>query len=194
MAQRQATYPILNLILQRWSPRAMSGEPITYIELMTILEAARWAPSSYNAQLWRFLYAMRDTPEWGTFLDLLVPFNQEWCKHAAALVVVLSRKNFTYNEKPSRTHSFDAGSAWENAALQGFSMNLVIHGMEGFDYEKARTVLNVPDQYDIEMMFVVGKPGKKEDLPEELRKREEQSDRLRLDEIVFKGEFPKGLK
>lgn len=194
MSQRQATYPILNLILQRWSPRAMSGESITYIELMTILEAARWAPSSYNAQSWRFLYAMRDTPEWNTFLDLLVPFNQEWCKNAAVLVIVLSRKNFTYNDKPSRTHSFDAGSAWENAALQGFSMNLVMHGMEGFDYDKARAVLGVPEQYDIEMMFVVGKPGKKDDLPEELRKREEQSDRLRLDEIVFKGQFPKGMK
>lgn len=194
MAQRQPTYPILNLILNRWSPRAMSGEPITHTELMTLFEAARWAPSSYNSQLWRFLYATRDMEEWKTMFDLLVPINQTWCKNASAFIVVLSRKKFDLNEAPSRTHSFDAGSAWENLALQGFSMNLVIHCLEGFDYDKAREVLGVPEQYDIEVMIAVGKPGNKDDLSEQLRVREQQNDRKRLDEIVFKGGFPKGLK
>lgn len=194
MAQRQATYPILDLILNRWSSRAMSGEPITHAELMTLFEAARWAPSSYNAQLWRFLYATRDMPEWQTMFDVLAEVNQSWCKNASAFLVVLSRKNFDVNETYSRTHSFDAGSAWENLALQGFSMNLVIHCLGGFDYDKARELLDVPEQYDIEVMIAVGKPGNKDDLPEPLRVREQQNNRKRLDEIVFKGRFPKGLK
>ncbi len=83
---RKANYPIHDMFLERWSPRAMTGEPIQKEDLFTMLEAARWAASSYNSQPWRFLYALRNTPSWERFLDLLVPFNQSWAKGASALV------------------------------------------------------------------------------------------------------------
>ena len=77
---RTADYPIDPMFLERWSPRAFTGEPISETDLLTMLEAARWAASSYNSQPWRFIYARRDTPHWDRFLDLLVPHNQSWVK------------------------------------------------------------------------------------------------------------------
>lgn len=189
MVDRKSDYPINPLILNRWSPRAMSGEPIIQEELMQLFEAARWAPSSYNNQPWRFIYAYRDTLEWNKFFDFLVPFNQEWAKDAAVLVVIISAKNFDYNDKPSRTHSFDTGSAWQNLALQGSSMGLVVHGMEGFDYDRARKELNVPDNYTIEAMCAIGRPGKKEDLPEQMQEKETPSGRKPVSEFIFEGTF-----
>jgi len=132
---RKADCAIEPLLLDRWSPRAMSGEEISQEELTRLFEAARWAPSSFNAQQWRALYARRGTEDWQTFFDLLVDANKVWAKNAAVLVVFISRKIFDHNDEPSVTHSYDAGAAWENFALQGFHQGLVVHGMEGFDYE-----------------------------------------------------------
>jgi len=151
---RKADYPIESVFLDRWSPRAMSGEPITEEELFTLFEAARWAPSSFNNQPWRILYARRDTPHWPLFFNLLVEFNQSWAKHAAALVIFISKKTFDHNGEPALTHSFDTGAAWENFALQGALKGLVIHGMQGFDYDKARTTLNIPEGFNVEAMAV----------------------------------------
>lgn len=188
---RRASYPINSLILDRWSPRAMSGEPITDQELMTLFEAARWAPSSFNDQPWHFVYAKRDTPAWQTFFDLLVPFNQSWAKNAGALIVIVSRNTFDHSGKPSRTHSFDTGAAWQNLALQGSSMGLVVHGMEGFDYDKAKKALKIPEGYTVEAMAAVGKPGKISELPEQLQAKEKQSGRNELQTLVFQGVFGK---
>ena len=186
---RISQYPIEKLILNRWSPRAFSGEPITQEQLMTLFEAARWAPSSFNNQPWRFLYGRRDTPQWKLFFDLLVPFNQEWCARAAVLILVISRNNFELNNKPSRTHSFDTGAATENLALQGFAMGLVVHGMEGFDYDRAKKDLTIPADYTVEAMFAVGKHGSSDILSPELRAREIPSDRKPLSEIIIEGRF-----
>src|ERR1043165_9728791 len=93
---RKSDYPIEPLFLRRWSPRALSGEPLTERELMTLFEAARWAPSTYNEQEWRFLYARRDTPQWPLFFELLMEANKAWGKNAAVLVVILARKIFTH--------------------------------------------------------------------------------------------------
>jgi nitroreductase len=89
---RKADFPIEPLLLDRWSPRAMSGEEIAHEELMRLFEAARWAPSSFNAQQWRALYARRGTDHWPVFFDLLVEANKSWAKNAAALVVFISRR------------------------------------------------------------------------------------------------------
>ena len=102
---------------------------------------------------------------------------------------MLSRKRFEHNNRPSRTHSFDTGAAWMNFSLQGALDRLVVHGMEGFDYEKMRIVLNVPDEFEIEAMCAVGRPGKRENLPPELLEREEPSDRKPLEEFVVEGGF-----
>lgn len=189
MKKRKTDFAIDPLILQRWSPRAMSGQPITNEELMTLFEAARWAPSSYNSQPWRFIYALRDTPAWKTFFSLLIPFNQSWTQRAAALVVIVSRKTFERGGKPSPTHSFDTGAAWENLALQAQRMQLVAHGMSGFDWERARKELLIPDDYAVEAMCAIGRKGKIEDLPQDLRSREEPSERKPLNELIFEGNF-----
>lgn len=186
---RTSAYPILDIILNRYSPRAMSGESLSHDELMTILEAGRWAPSSYNDQPWHFIYGVRDTPFWHTLFDLLVPFNQSWVAQGSVLVCVISEKYFFETGKPSRTHLFDAGAAWENMALQATSMGLVCHGMEGFDYERARAELQIPESYDIAMMFVVGKPAPASTLPPALASKETPSDRVPLEDIISEGVF-----
>ena len=189
MTARIAKYKVEDLIINRWSPRAMSGEPISNDELMSLFEAARWAPSSYNNQPWRFVYARRNTQYWDTFFNLMVEFNQSWAKNAAVLIVVVSHNTFESNNKPARTHSFDAGAAWQNLALQGTANGLVVHGMEGFDYDRAHKDLNIPDGYTVEAMVAVGKPGKTEDLPQDLQEREAPSDRKHIKEFVSEGQF-----
>jgi nitroreductase len=186
---RQAERAIEPLFVKRWSPRAMSGEPISEQELMTLFEAARWSPSSYNEQPWRFLYARREGPHWQTFFDLLVEFNQSWTHSAAVLVVVLSRSHFTHNRQPNPVHSFDAGAAWQGLALQGAAMGLVTHGMAGFDAERAREALQVPDDYDVEAMIAIGRPGRSEDLPKELQAQEVPNGRRPVAETVCEGPF-----
>lgn len=187
---RKGDFGVDNLFLDRWSPRAMSGEVIELNTLMALFEAARWAPSSNNNQPWRFLYARRQTELWSTFFSLLNEGNRLWATQAAALVVVLSKTTFDYNEKPARTHSYDAGAAWENLALQGSLLGLVVHGMQGFDYDQARKVLKVPDLYQVEAMIAIGKPGRKESLPPHLQEREFPSLRRPLHETVAEGPFP----
>jgi nitroreductase len=189
IARRKAEHEIDEIFLGRWSPRAMAGEPLPDDELMSLFEAARWAPSSYNCQPWRFLYATRDSDHWDTFLNLLGEFNQGWCKSAGVLVVVLSKKTFEHNGKPARTHSFDAGSAWMSLALEASRRGIVAHGMEGFDYDRARKELNVPDDYVVECMIAIGRQAPKDTLPKQLQEREEPSGRKHVAEIIFEGPF-----
>ena len=186
---RQSQYDINPLLLHRWSPRAMSGEEISDTELMRLFEAARWAPSSYNGQPWRFIYAKRNSEPWDKLFSLMVDFNKSWAKNAAVLVVVISRKNFEHDGKPSVTHQFDAGAAWENLALQGETQGLVTHGMQGFDYEKATRDLSIPATFDVMAMVAIGKPAPKEILPSDVQQREQASDRKPLSEIIMEGQF-----
>src|SRR5947209_10423807 len=186
---RKADHQIELLLIDRWSPRAMSGEEISREELMRLFEAARWAPSSFNAQQWRALYARRGTEYWPVFFELVVDANKSWAKDAAVLVVFISRKTFEYNGEPSRTHSYNTGAAWENFALQGWRQGLVVHGMEGFDYERARVELRISDEFQVEAMAAVGRPAPKEVLPEKLQKRESPNDRRKLSESICEGPF-----
>lgn len=187
--QRNPAYPIHRLFVDRWSPRAMSGEEISEAELMPLLESARWAPSSMNFQPWRFLYARRNGDFWSAFLDLLVPGNRVWAERAGALILFISRTHFDGDGRPCVTHSYDTGAAWQNLALQGTLSNFVVHGMEGFDYERARHVLRVPAAYAIEAMAAIGKPGDKSLLSESAQKREQPSDRRPLNLTACEGPF-----
>lgn len=187
---RQVDYPVDPLFPARWSPRAMSGEPIAPATLMSLFEAARWAPSCFNEQPWRFVYAMRETDQWPQFFDLLVDGNKSWAVRAAALIVVLSRTTFARNGNPSATHSYDTGAAWQSLALQGSRMGLAVHGMAGFDHNRARDKLKVPDGYQVEAMVAVGKPGRLEDLTDSERERESPSARASVAEFAFEGSFP----
>ena len=189
MVERKTTYPIDEQFTSRWSPRAMTGEELDDKQLLALFEAARWAPSSYNNQPWRFLYAKRNTKQWDDLFGLMVEFNQSWAKDASALVVVVSKKTFDFNWQPCVTHSFDTGAAWMSLALQATKQGLVTHGMQVFDYDKAKKVLNVPEDYNVEAMIAIGRQGKKEDLPKELQEKEELSDRKPLAEIAWEGGF-----
>ena len=186
---RKADFPIEPLLLDRWSPRAMSVEEISEEELMRLFEAARWAPSSFNGQQWRALYARRGTEHWPVFFNLLVDANKIWAKNAAVLVVFISRKRFEHDNEPSVTHSYDTGAAWQNFALQGFRQGLVVHGMEGFDYERARVELRILDEFQVEAMAAVGNLAPKEVLPEKLQKRESPNDRREVTESIREGPF-----
>jgi nitroreductase len=167
----------------------MSGEAMSHAELMPLFEAARWAPSSYNAQPWRFVFALRGTPAWETFTGLLVDFNKAWARNAAALVVVAARTAFEHNGEANSTHAFDAGAAWENLALEASARGLVAHGMAGFDHEAAAAAVKLPPGHVVLAMIAIGKPGRKEDLSVELQEREFPSDRRPLEEIVMEGEM-----
>lgn len=184
---RKTEYPVESIFTDRWSPRAMSGEALPREELMPLFEAARWAPSSYNNQPWRFYYALKDSPQWPAFFALLGDFNRGWCQNAGALVVIVSKKTLAHDGKPARTHSFDTGAAWVQFALQGSAARLVVHGMEGFDYDAAKALLGLSEDYQVEAMAAVGYPGKKETLPKDLQEREKPSPRKSLAETVFEG-------
>lgn len=188
-SKRTTEYPINPLILNRWSPRSMTGEELGDDVIMSLFEAARWAPSSFNNQPWRFIYAKRNTGHWDRLFNLLIDANKTWAKKAALLAVVISRKNFEFNDKPARTHHFDTGSAWENLALEASSRGIVAHGMQGFDYEKAKTELGIPADFEIMAMIAIGKRGPKENLPTELQDKEKPNDRKALKDIIMEGTF-----
>ncbi|MDR3515500.1 MAG: nitroreductase family protein [Azospirillaceae bacterium] len=191
---RKADHPVHPLFLDRWSPRAFTGEAISGPDLATIFEAARWAPSSYNSQPWRFLYARRDTPQWPTFLGLLNDFNRSWAQQAAALIILVSRSTMlppgADKEIPSYSHSLDAGAAWSNLALQATLLGWHCHAMVGFDIAKAFTVLNVPDGYRVEVAIAIGRRGDPALLPEALAAREQPNDRNPITDFTFEGGFP----
>lgn len=191
---RVADHPIEPVFLDRWSPRAFTGEPIGEADLLTILEAGRWAPSSYNSQPWRFLWARRDTPHWDAFLDLLVPFNRGWAKDAAALMILVSnslmRPPGAPADVPSHSHSLDAGAASANIALQALKMGWHTHGMVGFDIERAFTLLRVPSGHRVEAAYAIGRRGDPSALPDMLREREHPNERRPLNELAFEGGFP----
>ena len=142
---RVADYPIHTQFTERWSPRAFTGESIPQETLLSFFEAARWAPSAYNSQPWRFLYARRDTPDWERFLGLLNEFNRGWAQHASALVIIASKTDFiapgATEETPALWHTFDTGSAWGHLALQASLSGWHTHGMAGFDQELTRKEL-----------------------------------------------------
>jgi nitroreductase len=189
LQHRRADHPIETLFLKRWSPRAMNSEPISDSQLKSLFEAARWAPSTYNEQEWRFLYAMRGDAHWQTFLNILMPANQTWCKNAGVLLVVLSKKTFTKTGKPNPVHTFDAGLASMNLMLQAAAMGIVAHGMAGFDRDKARSALQVPEDFSVEAMIAIGQPGDLDVLPPELREREIPSGRKKIEEFARAGAF-----
>ena len=191
---RKADHPIEPFFVERWSPRSLTGEEIPVETLNTILEAGRWAPSAYNSQPWRFVWARCGTPHFATFLDLLVPGNRSWAKDASALVFVASAKTMSVPGKsepaPSRSHSVDTGAAWMSAALQAHKLGWAAHGMVGLDYEAAAKTLKLPEGFQLEIVFAIGRRDDPAKLPEGLRAREMPNDRRPLAETAFEGAFP----
>lgn len=189
MTDRKTDYPILPIFPERWSPRAFDPRPMDDATLFAMFEAARWAPSSINLQPWRFIYAKRDDAHWESFLSGLWEANQSWAKNASALVYVVSdtKMEMRGTVMVSPTHSFDAGAAWMAMALQGTSMGVITHGMAGVDFDRAREILQVPEQFAINAAIAVGYPGDKASLPEPLREREAPNSRRPVSESISNG-------
>lgn len=190
---RIPSHPVDPLFVNRWSPRAFDGSQMPELDLKTILEAARWAPSAYNVQPWRFLYALRGDRNWDLFVGLLNPFNRTWADKASALVFLLSDTMMPgdegRDETLSRYHSFDAGAAWAQAALQAHALGYHSHAMAGILAERVRSELKVSERFKIEIGIAVGRQSDPSDLPEELRERETPSLRKPLSEIARAGAF-----
>lgn len=190
---RTPAFPVDPMFPGRWSPRAFTGEAIPTDVLMSCFEAARWAPSASNIQPWRFVYGLAGTPAFDTVLAGLVPFNQGWAAKASALVVVLSHTTSVApgqsEAKPNAWHSFDAGAAWAQFALQAHLNGWITHAMGGFVADTLRASLGLPADVAIEAVVAIGKQGDKASLPEMLQTRETPNDRKPLGELVAEGRW-----
>ena len=190
---RAVTRAVDSLFLERWSPRAFDSSAVPQDDLDTIFDAARWAPSAFNYQPWRFLYAHRDSADWSRFLELLAPFNQSWVQNAGVIVFILSDTLMaapgSEDYKPSHSHSLDAGAAWALLALQATRLGYHTHGMTGVDFDRARAELAVPERFRIEAAVAIGRQGDKAVLPEALQAREEPSDRKPIEAFAHSGNF-----
>jgi nitroreductase len=173
---RVPDHPVDPLFPRRWSARAMSGAPVPRETLLSLLEAARWAPSGGNGQPWRFVFALRDGPAFASFLDALSPGNREWCARAGALVL-LAAQTVRPDGKPSGSARFECGLACMAFLLQGTSLGLVVHPMGGFDRERIAAVAAIEGAMEPQAMIAVGQPGPRELLGERDRAREEPSGR-----------------
>jgi len=191
MSARAADPRIVPLIVDRWSPRAFDGTPLPADDLDVIFEAAGWAPSAFNYQPWRFLYAAHGDANWDHFVSLLMPFNAAWAKSAGALVFIVSDTQMRgpNGAQPSRSHSFDAGAAWALLALQATALGYHTHGMAGVDFARAQAELGVPDDFRIEAAVAIGRRASADILPEPLREREVPSGRHPVARIAIAGAF-----
>jgi nitroreductase len=182
------THPKVHaLIRSRWSPRAFSDKEVPAGDLAAILDAARWAASSYNEQPWRFIVATKQDPEaYQKLLGLLLPFNQAWAKTAPVLILMAAKKTFTHNHTPNKYALHDTGAALANLFLQATALGLHAHGMAGFDYDRARSELKIPDDYETAAFVALGYAGSPDQLPD-AQKKSELGPRSRkpLSEIVF---------
>lgn len=185
-----ADYPIHPLIRDRWSPRAISPQPVEREKLLACLEAARWAPSSYNEQPWRYVVVTSDTPERLAEAQSVLVEGNAWAKRAPVLVCSAAKLTLTRNGQPNRHAMHDVGAASLNFFLEAFHQGLVAHEMAGFDVEKAREVFHIPDGFEPAAMIALGYQDDPAVLPPE-RAVQEIAPRKRrpLTEIVFEEDW-----
>lgn len=182
-------YPVHDLIARRWSPRAFDPRPVAADQIRSVLEAARWAASSFNEQPWTFLVARReDRAAFETMLDCLVPGNQVWARQAGVLILTVVKRTFTRNDRPNRTAEHDVGLAAATLTLQATALGLSVHQMGGIDLEAIRRVYSIPEGYAPLTGIALGHPGTLEHLPAELHASEgEPRERRAQDAFVFDG-------
>lgn len=186
-----AQYMAHDLIRGRWSPRAFSDRTVEYDKLRIILEASRWAASSYNEQPWSFIIATKDQPaEYSDLFSCLVEFNQSWAKSAPVLILSVAKLHFDSNGKENHHAFHDVGAASCNLAIQAIALDLFVHQMAGFDSAKARSLFDIPEGYEPVAMMAIGYLGDPQILPESLRE-QELAPRIRkpLTQSVFSGKW-----
>jgi nitroreductase len=188
-------YPVSEIIAKRWSARAFSTRPVEFSKLLSILEAARWAPSSRNEQPWRYIVFTSDNPEMLKKAQSVLKEINDYAKRAPILICAITKKIYSENRNPNRLHFHDLGAANENMFLEAFNQGLIMHEMGGFDVQKARDVFNVPEDYEVGIMIAIGYQDTYQVLPERLRHKA-FTPRVRkpLSEIVFIEKMDNGIK
>ncbi len=157
------------VILHRWSPRAFSDRAISGEELKTLFEAARWAASSFNEQPWRFIVGRKGDETYQKIFDSLVEFNQGWAISAPVLMLSVGSRTFAHNGSPNHHALHDTGAATAYLALQATAQGMHTHSMGGFDREKVRAALAIPDAYEIGAVTAIGYLGDVNALPDPIR-------------------------
>jgi nitroreductase len=182
---------IQETIANRWSPRAYDAtKPVTHEQIIVLLEAARWAPSSYGDQPWRIMvFDKTSNPQaWQAAFDCLVSSNQSWAKDAPVLLLGCANTVLEYNGDANRFGQYDTGAAIENLCLQATHLGLMAHQMGGFKSDLAREKFNIPAQFTPMAMLTVGYVGDANNLPDELKAREfAERKRKPLGELFFDG-------
>lgn len=192
MTHRIPDHPTHPQFPARWSPRSFAEDTMSEAQVLSLLEAARWAPSASNSQPARFAYGLRGDAGFAAIFDGLMGFNTVWAGKAAALIVVASQRFVEKDGAQAENvwHAFDAGAAWMSIALQAQEMGLVAHAMGGFEAGVLAPALGLPDGHVIHAVVAVGKQGPVSDLPEKYQAREMPSPRRPVAEVAGRGKFP----
>ncbi|GGF07719.1 nitroreductase family protein [Hymenobacter cavernae] len=185
------SYPVHELIRQRWSPRAYAAQPVAPETLEQVLEAASWAFSAMNEQPWRYIYAHKsDTEAFNRLLSCLLPANQAWAKHAPVLMVSLVKTHYD-NGQLNRTAMHDVGAANATLFLEATALGLHGHVLGGFDLARTREVFQLPEGLEPVVFIALGYVGTPDQLDEPFRTRESAPrHRKPLAEFAFRNEFP----
>ena len=183
-------FPINDIIARRWSARAFSTRPVEKSKLLSMLEAARWAPSSRNEQPWRYIVFTTDNPEkLNTAQSVLNEIN-DYAKRAPILICAITKKRYSDNGNYNRLHFHDLGAANENVFLEAFNQGLITHEMGGFNVQKAKEVFNIPEEFEAGIMIAIGYQDSHLVLPAGLREKAfAPRQRKRLSEIAFLEEL-----
>lgn len=189
--------PIHELIANRWSGRAYdASQGVSQEQVISLLEAARWAPSCFGDQPWRYVVCNKadNLQAWQAAFDCLVPGNQSWAVNAPVLLLICADTLFSHNDKPNKWAPYDTGAATENLCLQATALGLMAHQMGGFDADKARAAFKVPERYQILAMVTVGYQANVESLTGETKERETAArSRKPLNELFFNGQWDQSI-
>lgn len=182
-------HPIEEILQKRWSPNGFSSEKIDQETINSLFEAARWAPSAFNEQPWRYIYATQDSPEQFEKISKLLMDGNSWAKNAFILVLICAHKKLAYNNKDNSHYKYDTGAATQNINIQAASLGLVTHEMAGFFTDKAIETYKLPEEIEPIAMMAIGKYDPS-NLSDDLKQRESKPrTRNPIEEFVFKGEF-----
>jgi len=179
-------HPIHDILERRWSPRAFSDRSVEMDKILSILEAARWAPSCYNEQPWNFIVARKESQQgYNKMLECLLEVNRKWAKNAPVLMLSIAKLNFDESGEPNRHAFHDVGLAVANLIIQAEHLKLHAHQMAGIDIGKTIKTFNIPNTHEPVAGIAIGYYGEPEQLSENLKERE-LSERVRkpLSEIV----------
>jgi nitroreductase len=188
---------INDTVANRWSGRAYNPEKVvSHDDLIALLEAARWAPSCFGDQPWRFIVCNKNTDaqSWQQGFSCLAESNQLWAKDAPLLLVVCADSLFSHNLQANRWAQYDTGAASENLCLQASSMGMMAHQMGGFNATAARIAFAIPDQFTLMAIISVGYPADSASLTPEILSRETAARKRKpLNELIFTSSWGRAL-